>query len=104
MAWRAQVDSDFARRGVAITIGYDVDDDGMVVVQPLSLQVKRETLGASLEPSLRLEDEAGRALYEALSRYYGSGDVLTLRALLDQERQRCDRLIEHLAAAARAAE
>lgn len=86
MAWRAQVVSDPEMYGVAITIGQDVGD------------------GLAVEP-LRLPDEAAQRLYAALASHYGpASDVQMLRADLEQERQRTDRLIEHLAAATRASE
>jgi hypothetical protein len=86
MAWRTKVEADPEVYGVAITISQDIGD------------------GIAVEP-LRIPDEAAQALYVALAERYGPAtDVRMLRADLDWERQRTDRLIEHLAAATRSSE
>lgn len=88
MAWRATIEADPEVCGVVITIGPDGGDGPTA-----------ETL------RLPVPDEAAQTLYKALASHYGSAsDVRMLRADLEQERQRTDRLIEHLAAAARASE
>lgn len=88
MAWHAKVETNPEIYDVVIVIWSDSDETEKLRV-PIS-------------------DEAAQHLYAALANHYKSprptGDMRILRELLDQERQRCDRLIEHLAAATRAAE
>ena len=47
---------------------------------------------------LRLEEDAARAVYEALAEYFGGSghDTVALRRDYDAERKRVDRFIDHL--------
>lgn len=54
----------------------------------------RAEAGVPPPPTIRLDDDAARALLEALTRHYsGAADLRTLRADLLHERQRADNLI-----------
>ena len=55
-----------------------------------------------LEPTLKLEDDAGRAVLDALLRYYqGASDMHTVRGDLLHERGRVDKLTDAMIAIAR---
>lgn len=101
MTWRANVTHDFAMDGVAIIIANDCGGDSINVLKPTEQVMESSPRDVYIEPSLRIPDALGRALYDALAAHYaGTSDIRALRADLDQERRRTDRLIEHLAAAA----
>ena len=58
--------------------------------------------GAIVAPTLTMDDEAARALLDALTRHYqGAEDTRALRRDYDAERKRVDDLTGHLAAIAR---
>ena len=49
------------------------------------------------EPTMRLPENAARALLDALSKHFGgTTDVMSLRRDYDAERKRVDRMIDHL--------
>lgn len=53
--------------------------------------------GAYAAPSFRLDDEAARALLDALAAHFGgTSEVQTMRADLLHERKRVDKMIDHL--------
>lgn len=99
---------DYRTFGVALTVVRQYSDDS-TPVEVLHMQagegkcIDRATWDqhkphATYEPTLILEDEIGRALLDALNRHYGGvDDARALRADLDKERARTDKLIGHLA-------
>jgi hypothetical protein len=98
---RAHVESDFARRGVAVYLGWTDGAGRMNVVEPttLSVTVVEDSAAVTSAPSLRLTEDVARALLDALSAHFGgSSDVQTLRRDYMAERARVDRLIGYLTA------
>ncbi|GAB7044882.1 hypothetical protein [Catenuloplanes indicus] len=101
MTWRALVESDFARGGIAVHLGQRGVDGYTTVVEPMQidLTVRTAAEGAThrSEPALRIPDDLGRALLAALAEHYGgTSPALTDRADLIHERGRVDKLINHL--------
>jgi hypothetical protein len=96
MTWRASVESDFAAYGVSIYLGQKTDQ-GLLAVKRINLDYELVPPAVHVEPSLRLEDEAAKAILEALSFHYGgSADTRTLRADYVHERERVDKFINRL--------
>lgn len=94
MSARAYVSDHLFGRGVRIHIspyeGALFDFRNMIVTT---------TTEATVEPDvqpLALDQGAARALYEALSRYFGGApDMATIRKDYDAERARVDKFINH---------
>lgn len=103
MSWKAFVESDFRCGGIAIHLG-DRGDGRLLLVRPMEFVVEAvEGHGVHVEnpPALRLPDEVGLVLLDALAAHYGGAvDARTARQDLLAERQRADRLIGALIAVA----
>lgn len=71
---------------------------GFYLAQPAELVMAlHDPLTVAPKPSLVVDDDMGRALLDALARHYGQvGDVVTLRADYNRERDRVDKMIDHL--------
>ena len=97
MSWRALVQSDFIMGGIAIHLGERYADQRMRIVQPVDLITEMVDRPIATDPALRITDELGRALLDALAAHYGGAvDARTSREDLLTERRRSDRLIEAL--------
>lgn len=97
MTWKAYVQADFRISGIAIHLGEFHDGLRALVVQPMDLVVEVTDSAIATEPALRISDELGRALLDALAAHYGGAvDARTSREDLLSERKRSDRLIEAL--------
>lgn len=103
MTWKAFVESDFRCGGIAIHLG-DRGDGRRLLVRPMELVIEstdRTEAAYVSTPALRLPDELGLVLLDALAAHYGGAvDARTARADLLAERKRADRLIEALIAVA----
>jgi hypothetical protein len=98
MNWRVVIEDDFPAQGIALRIG-DVIGDRVNVVMPTEIVLQAHDRNVTWPdgPSLRLPDDLGRALLDALSAHYGgTSDTRTLRRDYEHERGRVDRLIGHL--------
>lgn len=103
MTWRALVQPDFAFDGIAVTLGRLTGHDEIRLVPPATdlLKLVDADRHAVAPPSLRLPDDLGRVLYEALAAHYGAGPATqTQRQDYLHERGRVDRLVDTLAAIA----
>ena len=97
MTWKAMVQPDFLVGGVAIHLGEKIADGRMLIVTPVDLVSEQTPAAVSTPPALRIPDELGRALLDALAAHYGGAvDARTSRADLLTERQRSDRLVDAL--------
>jgi len=99
MTYRAYAERDHMRDQVAIHLG-DKYNDGRVIAarfEDMTLQeIDPMTVDDAPQP-LRLPEDAARALYEELARYFGGApDMATLRRDYDAERGRVDKFIAHL--------
>lgn len=105
MSARAVVQDDWMRNGIKVAVVLRSSDHDHDVIH-WGAEVRREpnTPAAEQDDSawLRLDEDAGRALYEALARHYGgiSVDAASLRKDYDAERKRVDTFISHLTKAA----
>jgi hypothetical protein len=104
MTWRAHVVTDILCDGIAIQLGERFPGANMArAVAPVTFQFVDETPGELVPVALRLPDDLGRALYEALTEHYGGAPITrTQREDYLHERGRVDRLIDavtHIAAA-----
>jgi hypothetical protein len=94
---RVFVDSHMQVDGIAITMAlrYSQEEVYVLRVQEGGWTTREEVDPmTNVPPTLKLTDDFGRALLEALLRYYnGSEDARTTRADLLHERERVDKLI-----------
>lgn len=101
MTWRVRIDHDFLRDGIAISMGRRYQD-GMAVVKSVELVLHQQDAALLVEPALRIDDELGRALLDALALHYGGTvDARTSREDMLAERKRADKLIDAVIAIAR---
>lgn len=94
---RAIVQNDFASFGVRIGL---MNSNHQVYVWENHIPTLRNIEEGHYESNdewLRLDEQTSRALYEALTEYYGhsSNDVKALRRDYEAERKRVDNLIEY---------
>lgn len=96
--WRAAVQDDFVRDGVAVLLGQKIRQGETAVVKPVEMVLETQPEPVYVgEPSLRLPDGLARALLDALASHYGgASDLRRLRSDYDAERARVDRMIGHL--------
>jgi hypothetical protein len=97
---RVRVTSEFQLDGIKVYMGirWDADSFSMLHFQEHGHQIM-ERIDPRVEsaPSMAMSDEFGRALLDALLRYYqGASDMHTLRADYLHERGRVDKLIATL--------
>lgn len=92
--YRAYVRDNLTYNGVDIVIAQR--GGGYVVVQRPDGNLERIEEGTLIEePTLRLNDEAARALLDELQRHYqGATDLQTVRGDLLHERERVDKMLE----------
>lgn len=100
MTFRAHVTHDFARLGIGIWLVRDFGEGlPRAVGQPLELVFENvdPMTPHYTEPTLRLPEDMARALLDALAAHFGgTGEVQTLRKDYLAERQRVDKMIDHL--------
>lgn len=90
--WQIAVWVDMPGRGV----WYPNDNTGDTL-QGGGRWVQPENPAVNVPPTLLLDDEVARVLLDALAEYYGgTGSVRTLRADMEHERKRVDKLIDRL--------
>jgi hypothetical protein len=98
---RAQIAGDFLGDGISVRITMENDDRRLIMVPGEDGYTRWEefnpqqvlTDGPAL--TIRLPDEAGRALLDALLRHYqGASDMHTIRSDLLHERGRVDKLTD----------
>jgi hypothetical protein len=97
--YRARVSEDFIRRGVRIQISRRVEGGYTVYgFEPVCARFVSDTDAGKMDPlddALFIEDDAARALWEELSRYFGGQPAaITDRADLQAERARVDKLTD----------
>lgn len=101
MSWRVRVEPDITVDGVAVYMA-ERTNSGLFVVAPQDLATRMLNVPPGEQtpgPALRLSDELGRLLLDALAAHYGgSVDSRTLRGDYLHERARVDRLIGALIA------
>jgi len=96
---RAYVNPDFARFGLTVHLVDQRGQDGPTfLAAPAELVFSEiDPMTSGHEPTLRLSEEAARALLDALAAHYGgSSDVQTLRKDYLAERARVDKMIDHM--------
>lgn len=100
MTYRAHVAHDFARLGIGVWLVKDFGEGlDRAVGQPVELAFETvDRMAPSYtEPTLRLPEDMGRALLDALAAHFGgTGEVQTLRKDYLAERARVDKMIDHL--------
>ena len=101
MTARAYVEFDVLMDGVRIHLAETQHDgSGRYIARFADVEMERhETPGAIVDDPapLRLPEDHARALYEALARFFGGApDMAVVRADLQHERNRVDRLIGFL--------
>jgi hypothetical protein len=95
--YRASIEPDFVRAGVAIRLGMENGAGVFGTVQPMQLTITPAPEGVDTEPCLRLTDGMARALLDALADHYGGTNAVRgIREDYLHERGRVDRLIEAL--------
>lgn len=102
--WRARAEYDPYRAGVKIVVGRPIGEQrSEVIVWPQSITVRQTAppTSAAEDEYLRIDEDAARAMYEALADYFGGAgnDTRALRKDYDAERKRVDAFISHLTAA-----
>jgi hypothetical protein len=112
VSWKAYVlHDDYVRDDTVLVIGRQRGDSTEIVTAighgtNFDSGVTTEQIEPHEEPgsrTLRMPIDMARALHEALSRHFGGvQDAQTLRKDYEAERQRVDRLIEHMANPTRA--
>lgn len=98
--YRAHVGRAYGRTGPfgAISIWIDRPGLGLLMLGEQN-RFEPEPEGVDVAPTMYLDEDAGRALLDALAAYFGgTGEVQTLRRDYDAERARVDRLIDKLLA------
>lgn len=93
----ARIGSNFVMDGIDIWISLKTEG-GRLILQPgldgIPNLERVEPGATSQHPTITLQDEAGRALLDALLRHYeGASDMHTVRSDLLHERGRVDNLI-----------
>lgn len=96
MTWRIGITPEAICDGIAVQIARRYPDAGMVEV--VTFERRSEIVDANVHPhgvpSLRLDDDLGRALLDALAEHYGNtSGGRQQRADYEHERKRVDRLI-----------
>lgn len=102
MTWKAYVEHDHSRMGVAVHLGQIIHVDGARMVriaQPAELAVTtaESDEGATITtpPWLRLPEDVAHALLDALAAHFaGASDTRQLRRDYDAERARTDKLTD----------
>lgn len=94
----AYAQHDFAMFGVRIWLVQHLGPDRLAVAQPTDLVYREhDDAGTETPPTLRLRDDMGMALLDALAAHYGGhSDLRKLRQDYDAERARVDRMLAHL--------
>jgi len=96
--WRALAQPDLAVDGVAISLKQRLPDGTSLAIQPTILTVAIIDEGVHAPVALRLQDDAARALYEALAAYFGDiPDSITQRARVDVLIERVEQLLDERA-------
>jgi hypothetical protein len=96
--FRARVESVYMHDGVKIAVA----DDHVVYIWPTSMTVRERSEATAVVADddiwLRIDEDAARAMYEALAGYFGGAghDTRALRKDYDAERARVDLMIGHL--------
>lgn len=99
MTYQATVESDYFRHGVKIHMR-DRRIDGAIYAVDFGDVVVSAITDATSEPSsepLRLDEDAARAMYEALARHFGGApDMAVIRRDYDHEKSRVDKMLDAL--------
>lgn len=99
MTAHVKIEEDLFGRGVKVSL-VKSNPDGSGVAYSISKTEVYSTAEQTFEPiytPLELPEEMARALYDALRKHFGHApETSTLRADFEHERQRVDRILEHL--------